>query len=141
VKEKLKPHKLYYRWLEHTGIPQRTAANYTQIHERYADRLPQFAHLGIRKLLTASRLKDCVDYVEQNEEVIAEQSTAELEQAVKDLRSTKKTTGKARGPKPTYEQLGKYRIRPSSDGTRVVVEGLSKKQQAEVIEAIRAVLS
>ena len=141
LREKLKPHKLYYRWLEYAGIPERTASNYVQVHERYADSLPKFAYLGIKKLLTASRLKDCADYVEKNEEAIAEQSAAELEQLVKALRSTKKRTETGRGRKPTYIEIGKSRIRPSMDGTRLVVEGITKRKQAELIEAIKSLLS
>ena len=132
VREALRPHKLYYAWLEYAGIPERTAANYVQVCERYKDRLPDLAHLGIKKLLTASRLKDCADYVEKNEQAIAEQSAAELEQAVKALRAVKRPTGSGRGRKPNYIEIGKSRIRPSMDGTKLVIEGITKKKQEEL---------
>ncbi len=141
VREKLKPQKLYYTWLDYAGIPQRTASNYVQVCERYADKLPKFAHLGVKKLLTAARLKDCVEYVEKNERAIAEQSAEELDKAVKALRSKKKVTGKGRGRHPTYIEIGKSRIRPSMDGTRLVIEGITKAKQDELIEAIKNLLS
>lgn len=141
VRKELKPRKLYYAWLDYAGIPKRTAANYVQVYERYADSLPKFGYLGVKKLLAASRLKECVDYVERNEQVIAEQSAAELERAVKALRSAKKTSGTGRGRKPTYIPVGKCRIRPSSDGTKLVIECLTEKKQAQLIEAIKGLLS
>lgn len=79
VRDQLRPHKLYYVRLDFTGIPLGTARNYLQAYERHRDRLPQFAQLGIKKLLIASRLSDCVEYVEHHEEAIASQSAVELE--------------------------------------------------------------
>jgi len=140
VRKRLKPHKLYYAWLEYAGIPERTASNYVQVYERYAESLPKFGHLGIKKLLTAARLKNCVEYVEKNERAIAEQSADELDKAVKALRSTKKTTGTGKGRRPTWIPVGKCRIRPSMDGTKLVIEGITKKKQVELIEAIKGLL-
>ncbi len=138
VRDDLKPKKLYYTWLEYAGIPQKTAHNYVQVQERFSDRLPQFAHLGIRKLVTASRLPDCVQYVERNEEKIADESAQELERTVRKLRSQKKQRGKGR--RPTYIEVGKCRIRPSMDGTKIIIEGITKKKQNELIEALKGLL-
>ena len=71
VRAKLKPAKLYHAWLEYAGIPQGTARNYVQAYERYREQLPRFASLGIKKLLIASRLPNCVEYVAEHEEAIA----------------------------------------------------------------------
>ena len=98
VRDQLRPYKLYYVWLEFTGIPLGTARNYLQAYERYRDRLPQFAHLGIKKLLIASRLNDCVDYVEKNEKVIATQTSAEFERQV--IARRKNPTEKQCSPGP-----------------------------------------
>jgi hypothetical protein len=141
VREKLKPHKLYYAWLDFAGIPQRTATNYVQVYERYTDKLLKFGHLGIKKLLTASRLPNCADYVAENEQTIAEQSAEELGRAVKALRSKRKKTETGRGRKPNYIEIGQSRIRPSMDGTKLIIEGITKKKQAELIEAIKGLLS
>lgn len=144
VRDRLKPKKLYHTWLELTGIPQGTAQNYVQASERYSDRLPQFAHLGIKKLLIASRLEDCVQYVQKHEEMIAEQTAEELEKKVKALRKRRETRsgdGDGRGRKPMSIQVGRFKISPSMDGTKLRVEGLSKTRQTRLIAAIKDLLS
>jgi hypothetical protein len=111
VRDRLKPKKLYPTWLELTGIPQGTAQNYVQASERYSDRLPQFAHLGIKKLLIASRLKNCVEYVQKHEQAIAEQTAEELEKKVKALRGKRVAeTGDGRGRRPMSMQVGPSRF-------------------------------
>lgn len=142
VRDRLKPKKLYHTWLEMTGIPQGTAQNYVQASERYSDRLPQFAHLGIKKLLIASRLEDCVQYVQKHEQSIAEQTAEELEKKVKALRGRRKAkSDDGRGRKPISFQIGRFKISPSMDGTKLTIEGLSKDRQARLIEALKELLS
>ena len=141
VRAKLRPHKLYHAWLDYAGIPRGTAQSYVQAYERYGGRLPRFAALGIRKLLIASRLPDCAEYVEQHEHEIASQTTEELEKQVKALRQRKEGQGKKAGRKPRYFSIGSCRIRPSMDGTKITIEGMTKKTQDELIEAIKKLLS
>jgi hypothetical protein len=140
VRTKLKPHKLYYKWLEYAGIPQGTAQSYVQAYNRFGEELPRFAPLGIKKLLIASRLPNCVEYVEQHEDDIAALSADELAKQIKQIRQKGRKKGKG-GRKPTYEEIGKVRIRPALDGSRLTVEGLTKAQQKEILEAIKALLS
>lgn len=141
VRTKLKPHKLYHSWLDYAGIPRGTAQSYVQACERYQDKLPRFAALGIRKLLIASRLPDCADYVEQHEQEIASQTTEELEKEVKKLRQRKPAKETKVGRKPTYFSIGSYRIRPSLDGNKITIEGMTKKEQADFLAAIKELLS
>jgi hypothetical protein len=144
VRDRLKPKKLYHTWLELTGIPQGTAQNYVQASERYSDRLPQFAHLGIKKLLIASRLDDCVEYVQKHEQVIQEQTAEELEKRVRALRRRRETRtggGDGRGRKPISLQVGRFKIYPSMDGTKLRIDGLSKTKQAKLIQALKDMLS
>lgn len=142
VRDRLKPEKLYHTWLETTGIPQGTAQNYVQAYERYTDHLPQFAHLGIKKLLIASRLEDCVQYVQKHEQTIAEQTAGELDKHVKALRMKRRArSGDGRGRKPVFLQIGKFKICPSMNGSKLTIEGLSKDRQSRLIEAIKDLLS
>lgn len=139
VRRILKPKKLFLTWMEFTGFPRRSAYNYLQVHESFGDQLPRFSHLGIRKLLAASHLKDCVDYVEQHEEVICKEPAQEFEKTVRKLRAKKKQDG--RGRKPTYVEIQGCKLRRSEDGTRISIEGLSKKRQAALFENIKGLLS
>ena len=140
VRRILKPEKLFLTWMAYTGFPRRTSYNYLLVHERFGEKLPQFSHLGIRKLLAASHLKDCVEYVEKHEEAIAKEPAAEFEKKVRKLRA-KKTKKDGRGRKPSYIEVGGCKVRLSGDGTRIVIEGLSQKKQTELFEAIKEALS
>ncbi len=139
VRKKLKPRKLYHTWLEYAGIPQGTAQNYVQAYRRYGEELPRFAPLGIKKLLIASRLPNCVEYVQEHEQDIAAQSAQEFEKKVKEIRKKKKD-GRG-GRKPVYIEVGGYRIRPSLDGNRLTIEGITPTQQSRLIEAVKGLLS
>jgi len=141
VRTKLKPHKLYHAWLDYAGIPRGTAQSYVQAYERYRDRLPRFAALGIRKLLIASRLPDCADYLELHEHEIASQTTEEFEKEVKKLRQRKPSRETKVGRKPIYVSIGSYRVRPSLDGNKITIEGMTKKEQEDFLEAIKELLS
>ena len=140
VRAKLKPRKLYHTWLEYAGIPQGTAQSYVQAYNRFGEELPRFASLGIKKLLIASRLPDCVEYVKQHEEEIVSSSAQELEKQVRQLRQKGKKKGRS-GRKPEYLEFGKVRIRSSHDGTRLSIEGINKSKQDEIMEAVIALLS
>jgi hypothetical protein len=141
VRTKLKPHKLYHAWLDYAGIPRGTAQSYVQAYERFQDKLPRFASLGIRKLLIASRLPNCADYVEEHEDEIASQTTEELEKEVKKLRQKKPVKETKVGRKPTYFSVGSYRVRPSLDGNKITIEGMTKKEQEDFLAAIKELLS
>jgi hypothetical protein len=141
VRAKLKPLKLYHTWLDYAGIPRGTAQSYVQACDRYREKLPQFSGLGIRKLLIASRLPDCVDYVEKHEQEIAAQTAKELEKQVKRLRQQKQHKATRVGRKPKYISVGAYRLRPSMDGSKITIEGTSKSEQEDLIVAIKELLS
>jgi hypothetical protein len=141
VRAKLKPQKLYHTWLDYAGIPRGTAQSYVQACDRYREKLPQFSGLGIRKLLIASRLPDCVDYVEKHEQEIAAQTAEELERQVKRLRQQKHKKATRVGRKPKYVSVGAYRIRPSMDGSKITIEGMTKSEQEDFMSAIKEMLS
>ena len=111
-----------------------------QAYNRFGEELPRFASLGIKKLLIASRLPDCVEYVKQHEEEIVSSSAQELEKQVRQLRQKGKKKGRS-GRKPEYLEFGKVRIRSSRDGTRLSIEGINKSKQDEIMEAVIALLS
>jgi hypothetical protein len=140
VRRILKPKKLFLRWMEYTGFPKRSSYNTLLLHERYGQKLPEFAYLGTRKLLAASHLENCVEYVEKHEEEIVKETAEDFEKRVRKLRA-KKTKKDGRGRKPQYTEVGGCKIRLSENGTRIVVEGLSKKRQAALLEVIKDALS
>ncbi|MGO9569694.1 MAG: hypothetical protein ACLP5H_19355 [Desulfomonilaceae bacterium] len=140
VRNILKPKKLFLRWMAFTGFPRRHSYNYLLVHERFGEKLPQFSHLGIRKLLAASHLKDCVEYVEQHEQEIAKEPAEEFEKKVRKILSKKKKKD-GRGRKPKYTEIDGCKVRLSDDGTRIAIEGLSKKRQSALFEAIKTALS
>lgn len=136
VRDALKPKKLFLTWLKITGFPERNSYNYMHVYKRFGERLPQFSHLGIRKLLAAAHLKDCVDYVEKHEETIAREPAEEFEKQVKNRLKERKKTGDGRGRKPSYTKFGECKLRLSDDGTKISVEGLSKEQQSALFKVI-----
>jgi hypothetical protein len=133
VRSKLKKKKLYNTWLTFVGIPRRTAHNYVQAYDRFADRLPEFSCLGIKKLLIASKLPSHVRYVEANLERLAQQSAQDLEDEVNALLG--KPVKKASRPERANKmEIGNYRITASQDGSRIVIECTSKSDQEKLIE-------
>ncbi|AFM26056.1 hypothetical protein [Desulfomonile tiedjei] len=138
VRAELKPRKLYNTWLEFTGIPRRTAHNYLQAYERFQDRLPQYSYLGIKKLLIASRLPDSAEYIDKNIQRIAKESAAELEKEVKALLAKERPKDSGRGRKSNRLDVGNYVLRPSLDGKKLTIEGLSEKKRTELIEIIKS---
>jgi hypothetical protein len=140
VRRILKPKKLFLTWMAYTGFPRRSAYNNLLVHERFGEKLPQFSHLGIRKLLAASHLEDCVAYVEKHEEEIVKEPAEAFEKRVRKLR-TKRKKGEGRGRKPKYTEVDGCKVRLSDDGTRISIEGLSKKRQAALFEVIKDSLS
>ncbi len=142
VRDTLKPKKLFLAWMKITGFPKRNSYNYMHVYERFGDKLPLFSHLGIRKLLAAAHLKDCIEYVEKHEETIAREPAEEFEKKVRNrVEARKKKSKDGRGRRPSYTTLGECKLRLSSDGTKIAVEGLSKKQQSALFEAIKGWLS
>jgi hypothetical protein len=140
VRTKLRPHGLYHAWLDYAGIPRGTAQSYVQAYGRYREKLPRFAALGIRKLLIASRLPNCADYVEQHEQEIASQTTEELEKQIKELKHGRQDKECRAGRRPSYISVGSYRIRPSLDGNKITIEGMTREEQADFIAAIKELL-
>lgn len=142
VREVLKPKKLFLTWMRVTGFPERTSYNYMNVYERFGEKLPQFSHLGIRKLLAAAHLKDCVEYVEKHEPNIARKTSEDFEKEIRRrVKESKKNKKDGRGRTPTYTLIGECKVRLSGDGTRIAVEGLSKKRQKALSEVIKDWLS
>lgn len=92
------------------------------------------------KLPYSLSLPNCVEYVEQHEEEIASGSADELAKQVKQLRQKGRKKGKG-GRKPMYVEVGKIRLRPSQDGSRLTIEGTTNAEQIEIMEAVNALLS
>ena len=151
VRDKLRPLGVYYAWLAFINLPKRTAQNYVQVYNRYGDHLPAFTHLGIRKLLIASKLENCTDYVAKNlarmEEETAEQLATQINSLIKKekksrkSRKTKKAKKRDRGTPSKTLRFADCTIRASSKGDRITIEGLTKESQAKLIDALNAMLS
>jgi hypothetical protein len=139
VRKSLKPKKLFLTWIKFTGIPERTAYNYLRVYEGFGEHLPHVSHLGIKRLLIASRVPNCVEYVQDNEEVIASEPAEELAERIRILKATKKK--KRGGRKPIYVEVGGCKVRPSGDGTKITIDGLTEKRQKEILEGIKKLLS
>jgi hypothetical protein len=139
VRKALKPQKLFLTWIRYTGIPERTAYNYLRVYEGFGEQLPQLSHLGIKRLLIASRIPNCAEYVQDNEEIIATEPAEEFEKQVRTLRA--KREKKKGGRKPKFVEVAGCKVRPSGDGTKILIEGLTAKRQKEVLEGIKELLS
>lgn len=87
-------------------------------------------------------MPNCVSYVEQHEATIEAQTAAELDQQIKALRKVPSASDeKRRGRKPTRIDVAGCKLWPSLDGTKLRIEGLTEVQRAEIIEAIKSLLS
>ncbi|MBI5250748.1 MAG: hypothetical protein HY912_14755 [Desulfomonile tiedjei] len=139
VRKALKPQKLFLTWIRYTGIPERTAYNYLRVYEGFGEQLPQLSHLGIKRLLIASRIPNCAEYVQDNEEMIATEPAEEFEKQVRTLQA--KREKKKGGRKPKFVEVGGCKVRPSGDGTKILIEGLTAKRQKEILEGIKDLLS
>lgn len=142
VRSKLKPLGVYHAWLEFISLPRRTAQNYVQVADRYKEHLPEFAHLGIKKLLIASKVEDCTDYVAKNLPKIEEETAEELEKEIKAALKKSKKTKKKGGGRPSQAMiLGACTVHASSKGDRITIEGLTKSTQTKILEALKGLLS
>lgn len=142
VRTKLKPLGVYHAWLAFVNLPRRTAQNYLQVHDRFREHLPEFAHLGIKKLLIASKLDDCTDYLAKNLLKIEEESADELETEVKSvLKKSRKGKKRGGGRPSTALKFGNYTVRAASKGNKITIEGLTQGKQKELIEALKGWLS
>ncbi|MFH1117306.1 MAG: hypothetical protein V1792_25590 [Pseudomonadota bacterium] len=88
--------------------------------------------------MTALRLKKRVEYLEKNAEDAVRQTVKEFEQTVRNLRTGKKKGSKAKPAK--FDEIAGYKVSRTQDGKRMVVDGLSRKKQNELFEAIKALL-
>jgi len=142
VRGKLKPLGVYHAWLAFIDLPRRTAQNYVQVHDRYKEHLLDFAHLGIRKLLIASKLEDCANYVAKNLPKIETETADELAKEVAAVLKKTRKTRKAGGGRSSKAMIfGTCSVRASSKGDKITIEGLTAKKQAQLLEAIKKVLS
>jgi len=138
VRRVLKPKKLFLTWMSSAGLRERNSYRSLKAYERYGDHLLDFAHLGIRKLLAAAQLKNCVEYLEEHAEDAEKQTVEQFEEMVRKLKANKPKTGKGR--RPSYEEIAGYKVRRTGDGTKITIEGLSKKSQEKLFEAIKKLL-
>lgn len=142
VRAKLKPLGVYHAWLEFINLPRRTAQNYVQVYDRYKEQLPEFAHLGIRKLLIASKLDDCTDYLAKNLPKIEEKTAQDLETEIKSvLNKTKQAKKRGGGRSSKALRIGDCILRASLKGDKITIEGLTKRRQAQLWEAIKELIS
>lgn len=139
VRNNLKPQKLFLTWLNFAGFPRSTAYNYLKLHDRYEEDLPKYSTIGVKKLLSVSKLKNCREYLSENAEQIAIKKATEVVEAVnQELKKRPKRRGGGR--KPTFETINGFIVRKSDDGTKVVVEALNKEAQENLLVAIKAAL-
>lgn len=139
VRMALKPKRLFLTWMNFTGLQERRSYRYLKVYERFGDRLPDFAHLGIRKLLAASKLKDCVGYLDEQREDAEKQTAEQFEQTIRERMAGNMKVKTRR--KPSYEEIDGLKLSRTEDGKRLVIDGLSKERQNELFERIRALLS
>jgi len=142
ARAKLKPLGVYHAWLAFINLPRRTAQNYAQVYDRYGEHLPEFAHLGIRKLLIASKLENCPEYVAQNLPKIESETADELETEIKSALKKAKKPKKPGGGRPSKALIfGDCTVRASSKGNKITIEGLTENTQAQLLEALKGWLS
>lgn len=140
VRETLKPRGLFNVWLDFIALPRRTAYNYLRLHDTFKEELLSYGYLGVKKLLTASTLKKgAIAFVKQNEEILSRETVSEVEKRIKQVKRGK-PKGKG-GRKPKYELIDRFKIRISTDGTRIVVENLDKERREKILTAIKRILS
>lgn len=136
VREVLKPKKLFLTWMSFTGLQRSWSYRYLKVYEKFGDRLPEFGHLGIRKLIAASHLKNCVEYLDKHTEDAETQSAEQFEQTVLNLRAKRKGKARRRPRKPSSRPIAGCKVSRSADGSRLVVEGLTHEAQNELSEVI-----
>jgi hypothetical protein len=142
ARAKLKPLGVYHAWLAFINLPRRTAQNYLQVHDRFKERLPEFAHLGIKKLVIASKLEDCPEYVAKNLPKIEAETADELETEIKSVLKKGKNPKKPGGGRPSKALIfGDCTVRASSKGNKITIEGLTENTQAQLLEALKDWLS
>jgi hypothetical protein len=139
VRQSLKPKGLFLTWLDFTGFPRRTAYSYLKLHDTFQAELPAFSYLGVKKLLAASTLKDGMEFVKERETDLSRMPVTEVEKWVKDIKQKAKK-GKG-GRKPKFEEIGRFKLRTSTDGTKVIVENLDDDTRKKLLAAINEVLS
>lgn len=139
VRQALKPRGLFIAWLDVTGFPRRTAYNYLKLHDTFREELPAYSYLGVKKLMAASTLRNGMSFVKDNEEALSRKPVIEIEAWI---RAQKQKTKKGKGGrKPNFEQIGKFKVRKSTDGTRVIVENLDDDTREKILIAINDILS
>jgi len=90
VREILKPKGLFLTWMEMTGFRGRRYYRYIRVYGRFGDALARFSYLGIRKLEAASKLENCIEYLEKNAQDTEKQTVMEFEQTIRNLRARKR---------------------------------------------------
>jgi hypothetical protein len=140
VRNNLKPQKLFLTWLNYAGFPTATAYNYLRLHDHYQEDLPRYSQIGVKKLLAVAKLTDCKEYMNENVEEIALKPATDVVREINE-RLKQRPKKKGGGRKPEYEIFHGVVIRPSGDGSRIVLEKLNKKDQETLIQAIKVALS
>lgn len=78
--------------------------------------------------------------MQDNEEIIATEPAEEFEKKVQTLRA-KKTKKKGGGRKPMFVEIDGYKVRPSGNGPKILIDGLNEKRQKEILEGIKQWIS
>jgi hypothetical protein len=139
VRERQKPNHLWMKYQEITGLSTSFINNYVRIYEKYGDRLPEFAYMGVSKLEVVARLNEPIAFIEANREVLEKAAFKEVRQRVK---AEKEKGVKHRSQrKAAYEDVGSFRLKLPSNGRSLTISNLNKELQKELMEVLKGHLS
>jgi hypothetical protein len=139
VRERQKQNHLWMKYQEISGQSTSFINNYIRVYESVRERLPDFSHLGISKLEVVARWKEPVAYIEANQAFLETASFKEVRQKV---RTDKEKGVKHRSKrKETYEDVGSFRLKLTSNGRSLTISNLNKELQKELMDVLKAHLS
>jgi hypothetical protein len=119
----LRPQKLFGKWLNFVGLLRQDAEAYIRVYKRFGADLHRFAHFGLKKLLTLSQLRGCLEYMERHEETISALRDDELELVVTALNSQYSFFGRRSGrQKPRRMKDGQCTERSEPHSTGLTVQ-------------------
>lgn len=140
VRERQKKNRLWVAFTNTIGISRRTAHNYIQAYEKLGTRMGDFSYLGVTKLLTVTRVKEPLEYLEKNAEAIAKETTNEVRQRVS-LETAKTAVGQnSKKPRHAVEDMGYLQIKAiaAANGRVLKLTGLDKETQEEIIKLLKS---
>lgn len=140
VKERQKKNGLWIAFTDTIGLSRRTAHNYIQAYERLGTSMGDYSYLGVTKLLTVTRVKEPVAYLEKHADAIAQESTVQVRQRV--AQETKRNTSGQKRRKPTkrVEEMGYQDVKAelASNGRVLKLSGLNKELGEEILELVKS---